>query len=353
MQIVLTIISFLILSSQCLFAQALPSAPVTVSVVTQKEVRKPVTLVGSVEPLRKSLVSAEISGIVVEYPYSEGDYVEEGQVIARQNTSKLNLMLNEAINTKNESKARLKLAEDELVRINELHERGIVSKSQLDNAVSEKDALKARQKLLQSRINQFQYDVSHTNIKAPFNGYITQEYSQIGEWLDSGDKVVELIDIDTVQIKVDMPEKYVHMVKKGEEVNLVFNSLPGKEFKGEIVSIVPQADRSSRAFPVKINLENKDHVIKSSMSARVSFLLGETIEVKLVPKDSLTDSNGVKMLFVVRDGAAVPLPVITGLEHENRVQIEGDVNVGEQVVVRGNERLQPMQPVNITSVIEN
>ena len=106
MQIVLTIISFLILSSQCLFAQAPPSAPVAVSVVTQKEVRKPVTLVGSVEPLRTSLVSAEISGIVVEYPYSEGDYVEEGQVIARQNISKLKLMLNEAINTKKRIKSQ-------------------------------------------------------------------------------------------------------------------------------------------------------------------------------------------------------------------------------------------------------
>lgn len=352
MQIVFTILLLLVLSSQSLHAQAPPASPVTVSVVTQKEVRKPVTLVGNVEPLRKSLVSAEISGIVVEYPYAEGEYVEKGQVIARQNGSRLKLILNEAINTQNESKARLKLAEDELVRMNELHDKGIVSKSQLDNAVSEKDALLARQKLLQSRINQYQYDVSHTNIKAPFNGYITEEHSQVGEWLDSGDNVVELIDIDTVQIKVDMPEKYVHMVRKGEEVIITFNSLPGQEFTGEIVSIVPQADQSSRAFPVKINLDNKGHVIKSSMSARVSFQLGETVEVKLVPKDALTDSNGVKMLFVVRDGAAVPLPVITGLEHEDRVQIEGEVNVGEQVVVRGNERLQPMQPVNVTSEIE-
>jgi len=352
MQIVLTIVFILTLSGQSLFAQAPPAAPVTVSVVTQKEVRKPVTLVGNVEPLRKSLVSAEISGIVVDYPYEVGEYVEKGQVLARQNASKLKLLLNEAVNTQNESKARLKLAEDELVRINELHDKGIVSKSQLDNAVSEKDALAARQKLLQSRINQFQYDVSHTNIKAPFNGYITMEYSQVGEWLDSGDDVVELIDIDTVQIKVDMPEKYVHMVNKGEEVNITFNSLPGKEFAGKIVSIVPQADPSSRAFPVKINLANEDHVIKSSMSARVSFLLGETVEVKLVPKDALTDSNGVKMLFVVRDGAAIPLPVITGIEDESRIQVEGEVNVGEQVVVRGNERLQPMQPVNVTSVIE-
>ena len=353
MQIVITIIISLILSCNFLFAQAPPSAPVTVSVVTQKEVRKPVTLVGTVEPLRKSLVSAIVKGMVVEYLYTDGEYVEQGQVIARQDTAKREIMLNEAINAKNESKARLKLAEDELARINELHEKGIVSKSQLDIAVSEKNALVARQKLLQSRINQLKYDIARSEIRAPFNGYITQEFSQIGQWLDSGDNVVELIDIDTVQINVDMPEKYVHMVKKGDNVNLLFNSLPGKEFKGEIVSIVPQADQSSRAFPVKINLENSDHLIKSSMSARVSFLLGETVEVKLVPKDSLTDSNGVKMLYVVRDGAAVPLPVTTGLEHENRVQIDGDVKVGEQVVVRGNERLQPMQPVNVTSVIED
>ena len=99
-------------------------------------------------------------------------------------------------------------------------------------------------------------------------------------------------------------------------------------------------------------MTNNDHVIKASMSAKVSFLLGETVEVKLVPKDSITDSNGAKMLFVVRDGAAVPVPVITGLEHENFVQVEGEIEVGEQVVVRGNERLKPMQPVNVSSVIE-
>jgi len=57
-------------------------------------------------------------------------------------------------------------------------------------------------------------------------------------------------------------------------------------------------------------------------------------------------------MFVVRDGAAVPVPVITGIEHENSVQVEGEIKVGEQVVVRGNERLQPMQPVNVSSVIE-
>lgn len=352
MQKIFVLLFFLLFAGQVLHAQMPPAAPVTVTEVTQKEVRKPVTLVGSVEPLRKSLVSAEISGIVVDYPFTQGEYVEEGQIIASQNVSRMKLMLNEAINAREESKARLKLAEDELRRINELHEKGIVSRSQLDNAVSEKEALFSRHKLLQSRIKQLEYDLNQTNIRAPFNGYITEEHSQVGEWLDSGDNVVELIDIDTVEIKVDMPEKYVHQVKKGDEVSVTFNSLPGKEFAGKIVSIVPQADQASRAFPVKINLDNKDHIIKSSMSARVSFLLGDTVEVKLVPKDAITDSNGVKMLFVVREGAAVPLTVMTGIEDGGKVQVEGEVNVGEQVVVRGNERLQPMQPVEVTSIIE-
>jgi len=292
-----------------------------------------------------------IQAIVDEYPFLEGEYVKKGETVAKLDTQKLNLMLNEAINTQNESDARLKLAEDELRRVKELHDRGIVSRSQLDNAVSNKDSLVARQKLLQSRINQLEYDISRTNITAPFNGYITKEHTQIGEWLDSGDNIVELIDIDNVQTVVEMPEKYVHLIRVGDEVDVTLNSLPGQTFTGELVSIVPQADQSSRAFPVKVRLKNDDHIIKSSMSARVSFLLGETKETKMVLKDSIINNGGNKIVYVVRDSIAQPVPVLTGLAHENFVEVQGEIEAGEQVVVRGNERLRPMQPVEVTSVI--
>ncbi|MGI9554286.1 MAG: efflux RND transporter periplasmic adaptor subunit [Thermodesulfobacteriota bacterium] len=334
-----------------LSAQAPPKTPVVVSEVVVKEVRKPVSLVGTVEPIKKSLISTEVEGIVDKYPFSEGDYVKKGEFVAMLDTQKLNLMLNEAVNTQNESDARLKLAGDELKRVDELFNRGIVSKSQLDNALSNRDSLVARQKLLQSRINQLKYDISRASIAAPFNGYITKEHTQVGEWLDSGANVVELIDIDNVQIVVEMPEKYVHQVKVGDEVEVRLNSLPDITFTGELVSIVPQADQSSRAFPVKIKLKNDDHVIKSSMSAKVSFLLGETKETKMVLKDSIINNGGNKIIFVVRDNIAQPVPVLTGLAHEEFVEVQGEFKVGEQVVVRGNERLRPMQPVEVTSVI--
>ena len=351
MKIVFVLLILFFAVSEHIYSQAPSKTPVVVSEIVVKEVRKPVSLVGTVEPIRKSLVSAKISGIVVEYPYSEGDYVEAGEIIAKQNKERLKIQLEEAVNTQNESSAELKLARDELKRIQELFDKGIVSKSQRDNAVSRRDALIARQKSLQNSIDRLKYDIGRTNIIAPFNGYITKEHAQIGEWLDSGDDVIELIDIDNVQIVVEMPEKYVHSVKVGDEVEVSFSSLPETTFTGELISIVPQADQSSRAFPVKVRLNNDDHIIKSSMSARVSFLLGEIKETKMVLKDSIINNGGNKIIFVVRDSIAQPVPVLTGIAHDNLVEVQGEFKVGEQVVVRGNERLRPMQPVEVTSVI--
>ena len=351
MSIIQTLIIVLSVFVLNVHAQQPPKTPVVVSEIVVKNVRKPINLVGTVEPIKKSVLSTEVDGVVDTFPFKEGDYVEKGQVIATLDKKKLNLMLNEAINTRRESVARLNLAEDELSRMNELYEKGIVSKSQLDSAVSNKNALVARVRLLESRINQLKYDVSKTKIVAPFNGYITREHTQIGEWLESGDNIVEFIDIDTVQILVALPEKYVQLVKLGDEVKVRLNSLPDTTFTGKLVSIVPQANQSSRAFPIKIELKNTDHLIKASMSARVSFQLGETKQTKMVPKDSIINNGGNKIIFVVRENLAQPVPVLTGLAYEDYVEVQGELEVGEQVVIRGNERLQPMQPVDVTSVI--
>ena len=351
MRIFLYFIVCFMFGLQFLHSQQPPKAPVVVSEIVVKNVRKPINLVGTVEPIKKSVLSAEVEGVVDTFPFEEGDYVEKGQVIVTLDKKKLDLMLSEAFNTRRESVARLNLAEDELGRMNELYEKGIVSKSQLDSAVSNKDALIARVRLLENRIDQLKYDISKTDIVAPFNGYITREHTQIGEWLESGDNIVDFIDIDNVQIIVAMPEKYVHLVKLGDEANVRLNSLPEETFTGKLVSVVPQADQSSRAFPVKIELKNPEHVIKASMSARVSFLLGETKETKMVPKDSIINNGGNKIIYVVRENIAQPVPVLTGLAYEDYVEVQGELEVGEQVVVRGNERLQPMQPVDVTSVI--
>ena len=146
-RIFLTILSIFILT-QYSNSQSIPSAPVVVSKVIKKEFKKPVKFVGTVHPIRKSLISSEVSGIVVSYPAKEGSFVKKGEILAEVNDKKLNIRLNEAINAKKESVAQLKLAQDDLKRLRELFDKGVASKSQLDDAISKKRLFELQKKVV-------------------------------------------------------------------------------------------------------------------------------------------------------------------------------------------------------------
>ena len=88
-------------------------------------------------------------------------------------------------------------------------------------------------------------------------------------------------------------------------------------------------------------------MIKSGMVARVSFPIGEPSTVKLVPKDAVVTQNNNHFVYVVNEGTAQPVAVNTGMAHESDIEVIGPLQIGQQVVIRGNERLRPNQPVKI------
>jgi membrane fusion protein (multidrug efflux system) len=162
-----------------------------------------------------------------------------------------------------------------------------------------------------------------------------------------GGPVVEMIDTQSIDINIDVPERYISKIKSGESIAVGFDALPGVRIDGLITSVVPQADSETRTFPVKVSVENKDGLIKSGMVARVSFPIGDPSTVKLVPKDAVVSQNNAQFVYVVKEGAAQPLPVSTGMAYEDRIEVTGPVEKGMTVVVKGNERLMPNQPVQI------
>ena len=328
-------------------AQAPPPAPVVVEKVQEETLQKPVTLVGAVEPDKSSIIASEIEGLVESLPGTEGKFVEKGEVIAKFNTRTIEIDLKEAEANKREAQARYQLAKKNLVRFEELEKKGVASTQQLQDAESEKSALGARIAQFQAHVEGLKYDIEKSEIKAPFSGYVTKEFTEVGQWVQKGGPVVELIDIEIAEISIDMPERYISKVNKGLKVSVKFDALPNLNLEGEITSLVPQADRESRTFPVKINLDNKEGTIKSGMVARVSFPVGEPSTVKLVPKDAIVSQNNANFIYVVSEGAAQPLPVSTGMAYEDKIQVIGPVETGQLVVVKGNERLMPNQPVKI------
>lgn len=330
-------------------AQAPPSAPVVVGKVEEKTVRVPVKLVGAVEPARRSLVASEVEGVVESFPAQEGSYVPEGEVLVEFNKRTIEIALSEAKAAYKEAEARYDMARKNLARFDALAEKGVASVQNLQDAQTEKEAWAARVGQLRAQIEASEYNLEKSSIRAPFGGYITEEHTEVGEWVVKGGPVVEMIDTESVEISLDMPERYVSKVDKNQKVQVSFDALPDTALEGEITSLVPQADREARTFPLKVTVRNEAGLVKSGMVARVSFPVGEPSTVKLVPKDAIVTQNNAHMIYIVSNGTAQPLPVTTGTAYDGMIEVTGAVEPGMSVVIRGNERLMPGQQVEVVS----
>ncbi len=340
--IVFTLINFNYASSQPPAA-----APVVVEEVTETNLSTPLTFVGAVEPAKRSLIASEIEGLVNVYSAKEGKYVKKGELLAKFQTKNLEIDLTEARAAKREAKARFDLANANLRRFQELYEKGIASLQELQDAESEREAQLARTVQLDSQIDSHIYDLSRSKIKAPFDGFITSEKSEVGQWITEGGPVAEIIDISIAKVKAEIPERHITKINVGDKVEINIDSIPDLKINGEVSSIVPQANMETRTFPVEVRVDNADFKLKSGMVARISFSIGDATTTKLVPKDAIVDRNNASLLFVVTDGVVNLVPVTTGKAYKSLIEVIGPIEKGQLVVTRGNERLRPQQPVRI------
>ncbi len=332
--------------------QGPPPAPVYVSAVVEKTIRKPVSLAAVTFPAIKSVVSTEVAGIVETIVAQEGEYVRKGEVLAEIKSEKTSLSLQELKNDRTKALVNARLSEKDLQRTEDLYKKGILSDEDLDRAETRRDSDLAVLRSLESRIDMVEYDLTASKITAPFNGYVTEHHAEIGQWADEGGRILSFVNIDTVEVWAGLPEAYLGQVVEGSEVEIIITSLGLEVFRGEIAAVVPDADPKAVSFPMKIVLPNPEHRIKSSVSAVVKIRVGEKEKIMCVPKDAVVRGPAGTVVFVVRDDAAHPVPVKSIGWYGNDTHIEGSVSVGENVVVRGNERLVPMQKVRIVETMK-
>jgi RND family efflux transporter MFP subunit len=393
-------------------------ATVTVSAVVERQVREGQTFVGTVTPVRRSSVGSAVDGRVAEFPIRNGDFVRKGQPLAQLLTetighevaaasSELRLRqaeLNELENgTRPEELRRAKavmLADQALVeyqrkrlkRAQDLFERTAINDDELQLIISE--ATRAEQKYQQSvedyaiavagpraeQIEQARARVAmqqsiteklsdqfgkHT-IKAPFDGYIVAEHSEVGQWVQRGQLVAEVVALEEVDVVAQVLENHAAHVELWQVVLVEVPALPGHILTGRVVSVVPQADLRSRTFPVEVRVKNEavgsGPLLKSGMLAKTTLPTGPQTKALLVPKDALVLGGPQTAVYVVTaaeaegesegGGQTVRLvPVVLGIASGSLIQIAGDLKAGDQVVVRGNERLRPGQAVKVTGTI--
>ncbi len=324
-----------------------PPSPVRVAPVLKQPIQQSVTLVGTVEPWKRSIVASEIAGLVDVFYAKEGMHVEQGQLLARLRTETLNIQLDSALASYREARTRYLQAKQDLGRVRVLFDKELVTQKEFDDAQANESALRERLAQLDTEIRRVKDQIKKSQIVAPFDGWITQEFTEVGQWVEEGGQIVEMVNLSHVQVEIPLPERYVQNIRIGDPVQVSFDGLPEFQAQGKVFSLVAQADRVARTFPVKIDIPNPHLSIKSGMVSRVTLKVGRPHEGIVIPKDALVLRGGQEFVFLVNEGTVSQVPVKSILHVDEFVEVAGDIQEGMFVVVEGNERLFPGQPVRI------
>ena len=340
--------------------QGPPPALVRVDVVRRQTVQQRRLLTGSIKAVRRSVVASEESGRVVQAPPDPGTPVKAGAVLVKLDDALLRIQrqatdhaTGAAQATVQQRQAELQLAERQRQRREELVARGAINEKELDDARDDEAgalaALHQAQALVRQRQSELaEYDerLSNMTIAAPFDGVVVAKSTEIGQWLAPGDTVAEVVETQRVDAVLDVPELMVGQLAADEPVTLSIEAV-GVKRQAPVYRIVPEGDARARTFPVLIRLDNPEAKLKVGMTVTAELPTGQRVEALTVPRDAVILRPMGTLVYVQRGGVAAPVPVIVHFGAGDRYVVDGALNPDEQVVVEGNERLFPGQPLNI------
>jgi len=209
---------------------------------------------GSAVPDREVLLRAETSGQIDEILVSEGSYVDAGSVIMRIKMDD-RVIREEQATINLQEKQRLYEAQANL------HERGFVSSTELDTALTQL-------KLAEVELERIQLEIEKTYIRAPFSGYIEENLVDLGEYVGLGNELTRIVDNDPLVVNTYVSQSDVEFLALGVESKV--EMINGRETTGQIRYISPRANEATRTFRVEIAVPNTEDLrAGSSVIARI------------------------------------------------------------------------------------
>jgi RND family efflux transporter MFP subunit len=339
-----------------------PPAKVRVDAARMQEVEPRREVTGELRARKRSLVAAEEGGLVVSLLVEEGDAVAQGDVIAEldKRTAELEVARRRAAVRIEEGKlaerrVELARAERDLRRVRGLAEKNSATQSELEDAQSDVDAWKARVEQAAAELAAARADldlledrVANLTIRAPFDGKIIAQAAEAGEWLTVGDEVVEMVAYDLIDAWIDVPQQYVErMLTDDRPIEVRIDAL-AETRSASVHRVVPAADPLSRMFPIVVRFQNADGRLKPGMSVVGLAPTGDRRTMLTVHKDGLLrDAAGAYVYFDAGGVAAVARVTPLFAVADRIVVRSGEMPPGASVVVEGNERLFPGQPLMI------
>lgn len=224
-----------------------------------------------------------------------------------------------------------------------------VTQAQLADAQKKYDDLKTGPKAgdiasAQARVNAAQATLAQAQITAPFDGFVTDSHVMTGDQVRAGQNAFQVDDLSRLLVDLQVSEVDIAKVMSGQPVSLTFDALPGKNYTGKVLQVGRQGVASAGVvnFSVTVQITDADSAILPGMTAAANVTVSNLTDVLLVPNRAVRTLNKQRVVYILRSGAAKPVPVVLGASSDTMSQvISGEVQAGDEIVLNPSSQAQP------------
>lgn len=345
------------------FAQDAKQAPkakaVGMDTVRVEPLRQTVPVIGRFVPHQAGVVAARVAGPVDKYLVEVGDRVKAGDVLAvlvdnsfvwERNRRKADVASARA--SLDTARASLQLLDQELKRLEGLKESPAFSPARLNDkrqetirAKSQIGEANADLKSAEADLELGEIALANTKIRAPYDGVIIERHTEAGAYLRDGDPVVTILDDNNMEIEADVPANRIAGLTEGRELEARIED--GTPVKAIVRAVIPDENPRTRTRRVRFvsEFEGDARSTAANQSVTVHVPAGETRNVLTVHKDAVLNRGGAQLVVLNDDGKAAFTPVRLGEAIGQRFVVQNGLKEGDEVVIRGNERLQPGEAI--------
>jgi RND family efflux transporter MFP subunit len=320
-----------------------------------------IPVIGRLISLQTGDVAARVAGPVDNMLVRVGERVTKGQVIAVLDSESIkadkNLAASELAEAEAEHKiwvAEVDVAKTEFKRQEGLRKSTAFSQARFDDALKKVAVAESRvQRALASiaikkaALKRKVLDVEYAEVRAPFEGVLIRRYTDEGDYVDRGERVVRVIGDRNLEIEAEVPSQRLPGLEVGRTVQIMLDD--DSKHEATVRAVLPSENPLTRTRTVRFEprFEATSQQLAHSQSVQIAVPLGGNRRVLTVHKDAILKRQGSDLVFVISGDVAEPRPIRLGEAVGSRVEVLGGLKAGDQVVVRGNERLQPGAKVRV------
>jgi RND family efflux transporter MFP subunit len=350
--------------------------------VEERQLGASVLVNGTLDAYDRATVGTKVAGRLQSLAVDLGSRVRRGQLLARIDPTDYNIRLQQAEAGLAQARVRLGLppgggsdsvdpsdtppvrearavleeARATRERYSALLKDGVISKADFDQVLSQSRVAESRYQESLEEIRNRQavatqrraevalarQQLADTAVYAAFDGVVQQRIASLGEYLAAGAPVVELVKIDPLRFRAQVPERDAATIRPGQSVQLAVDGAPG-EYSGRITRLSPTITERTRVLEIEADIPN-DGALRAGSFARATIVTDTTSASLAIPKEALVTFAGIEKVVLVEKGKTKEKPVTTGRRTGPYVEVLSGVKAGDEVVLNP-VNLRPGQAV--------